>query len=241
MEISGIQRRSFHTSSAMAARGRQHKPIPEEGPYKAFVGNLPFDSVQGDIDAIFKDLSIRETRMMRDHESDRFKGFAYVEFATREHLERALELDGCEFDNRRLRIDVADAPRSRDGGRGGRGGFGGRGGSRGGGQPPFRDDGGARMGGGANERTQGGRSGYDHFERQGSDRGGYGRAGGMRGSGSRRAPPTEEQFVAHPSEPGRPRLQLKPRTTDPVELERLRQQDDEETKRRQAHIFGVKD
>ncbi|VDM39525.1 unnamed protein product [Toxocara canis] len=222
----------------MAARGRHHRPIPEEGPYKAFVGNLPFDSVQGDIDAIFKDLSIRETRMMRDHESDRFKGFAYVEFATKEDLERALELDGCMFDKRALRIDVADAPRGRDGGRGGgRGGYGGRGG-RGGGLPPFREDGGARMGG---DRSQGGRGGYEHFERQGSDRGGFGRGGGMRSGGRRGAPPPEEEFVAHPSEPGRPRLQLKPRTTDPAELERLRKQDDEETKKRQAHIFGAKD
>ncbi|VDK59600.1 unnamed protein product [Anisakis simplex] len=231
----------------MAARGRTRKPIPEEGPYKAFVGNLPFDSVQGDIDAIFKDLtvaicplhfnphkiSIRETRMMRDHESDRFKGFAYVEFATREDLERALELDGCMFDNRVLRIDVADAPRGRSGNRGG---FGGRGGGRGGG---FRDE---------------GRGGPPSYERQSldrSDRGGAqggfsgGRGGMMRGGGSRRGPgggsfpPPEEEFVAHPAEPGRPRLQLKPRTTDPEELERIKQREEEETKKRQAHIFGA--
>lgn len=32
--------------------------------------------------------------MMRDYENDRFKGFAYVEFRTREDLKKALELDG---------------------------------------------------------------------------------------------------------------------------------------------------
>lgn len=32
--------------------------------------------------------------MMRDHESDRFKGFAYVEFGTKSDLQTALELNG---------------------------------------------------------------------------------------------------------------------------------------------------
>ena len=33
--------------------------------------------------------------MIRDKETDRFKGFAYVEFSTREELEKALEIDGA--------------------------------------------------------------------------------------------------------------------------------------------------
>ena len=33
--------------------------------------------------------------MMRDRETDAFKGFAYVEFASRDDLEKALALDGA--------------------------------------------------------------------------------------------------------------------------------------------------
>lgn len=33
--------------------------------------------------------------MVRDHDNDQFKGYAYVEFKTREDLERALSYDGC--------------------------------------------------------------------------------------------------------------------------------------------------
>lgn len=35
-----------------------------------------------------------EAKMMRNYEDDRFKGFAYIEFRTREDLERALTLNG---------------------------------------------------------------------------------------------------------------------------------------------------
>lgn len=37
---------------------RQQKPIPNEPPYKAFVGNLPKDLVPGDLDHLFKDFSV---------------------------------------------------------------------------------------------------------------------------------------------------------------------------------------
>ena len=35
--------------------GRQPRPIPDEPPFTAFVGNLPLELVQGDVDDIFKE------------------------------------------------------------------------------------------------------------------------------------------------------------------------------------------
>ncbi|VDO64880.1 unnamed protein product [Onchocerca flexuosa] len=170
--------------------------------------------------------------MMRDYENDRFKGFAYIEFRTREDLERALSLNGVEYDGRMLRVDVADAPRGRERRGGGRGNFGGRGGSSRGGGPPFRGD--NRHGGGTCRSGERPDSRNDNFGRADYDR-------SDRSSVNRSRGHQDVEPIAHSSAPGRPHLNLKPRTTDPKELERLKKIEEEETKKRQARIFGVKE
>ncbi|KAL4003287.1 RNA recognition motif family protein [Acanthocheilonema viteae] len=210
---------------------RQQRPIPDEAPFKAYVGNLPLDLVPGDLDSLFADYAVIEAKMMRDYENDRFKGFAYIEFRTREDLERALTLNGVEYDGRVLRVDVADAPRGRERRGGGRSNFGGRGGSSRGGGPSFRGD--SRRGGGSSrsgERPNSRSDNFGHMDYDRSDRGSVGRGRSQ-----------NVEFVAHSSAPGRPHLNLKPRTTDPEELERLKKIEEEETRKRQARIFGVKE
>lgn len=76
---------------------RQRNPLPDEGPFTAFVGNLPGDTVQGDLDIIFNKEkgNIVNVRLVRDRETDEFKGICFVEFADRETLASALEVDGA--------------------------------------------------------------------------------------------------------------------------------------------------
>lgn len=189
--------------------GGRRKPLPTEPPFTAFVGNLPKGTLQGDVIKIFstkKGIQVKNVRLVMDKETDKFKGFCYVEFEDLVSLEEALSLnEGIIVEGNPIRIDVAEDKRGDRGGfdrngRGGRGGFrGNRHGDRndrGGFQDRndrgnFDEIGGGfsdkvHRGGGRNFEHRGNRGSYGHFEDNGtSDRGGkeWFRRGGIGGGG----------------------------------------------------------
>ena len=83
---------------------RGGKQLPTEAPFIAYVGNLPQGLVQGDVEKIFENFEVKNVRLVKDRETDQFKGFCYVEFETLDNLERALEFDG------RIKLDDISAP-----------------------------------------------------------------------------------------------------------------------------------
>lgn len=85
--------------------------MPTEPPYLAYVGNLPQGVVQGDVIKIFENMTVRNVRLVKDRETDQFKGFCYVEFETIDDLQQAMSYDGrIQLDNAKdpLRIDIAE-------------------------------------------------------------------------------------------------------------------------------------
>ncbi|ENN71443.1 hypothetical protein D910_09896 [Dendroctonus ponderosae] len=89
-------RSSFDDNRDYGGGGRRggRRPLPTEPPFTAYVGNLPTGIVQGDVNRIFNDLHIKNTRLVMDKETDRFKGFCYVEFDTLQDLESAVNMNG---------------------------------------------------------------------------------------------------------------------------------------------------
>lgn len=72
---------------------------------------------------IFQNLNVKSVRLVKDRETDVFKGFCYVEFEDIESLERAIDLNNViAVDGSMIRVDLADDKRSVDRGRG-RGGM----------------------------------------------------------------------------------------------------------------------
>ncbi|XP_014207892.1 eukaryotic translation initiation factor 4H isoform X2 [Copidosoma floridanum] len=223
--------------------GGSSKPLPMEPPYKAFVGNLPNGIVQGDVDKIFANMNVKNIRLVKDRDTDRFKGFCYVEFDDLSDLKQALTLNGMvSVEGHMIKIDVAEDKRND---RRGGGGFDNRnrsgppgGGFNRGREGNYNDRGmgGGRQGGGYNDSRSGSR-GYggggfndNSGSRDWNYRGGSGSDDHQRGPGgssrygggrSRDGPGSDRSYKDEPfmnSTPpdttGRKPLKLKPRTVD---------------------------
>jgi RNA recognition motif-containing protein len=112
-----------------------------------YVGNLPYSMNDGDLESLFTEFgAVQSAKVIFDRETDRSKGFGFVEMEDSEAGKTAIDaLNDSEIEGRPLRVNEARPREERSGGGGGGGGFrGGRGGGGGGGG--FR--GGDRRGGG---------------------------------------------------------------------------------------------
>lgn len=234
----GSDRGGYNSGGYNSGGHQEENKIPDEPPYSAYVGNLPFQCVQGDVGQIFNELKVINIRLVRDRETDKFRGFGYVEFEDRESLISALDFDGAQFGDRNLKVNVSKGRSDRGGrGRGGRGGDrGGRGGGRGRGSYDNSD---RQDHGGYDRRDRDSGFGGDRHGGRGSGRGGGGgRMGGGDGdyggyrNDRRQQYPQEEFKTADPEDlKNRPRLKLQPRTVkDPV--------NEIANKTQQMNIFG---
>ncbi|MFN2414486.1 MAG: RNA recognition motif domain-containing protein [Pyrinomonadaceae bacterium] len=113
---------------------------------KLYVGNLSFNTSSEDLRELFSQAgTVESASVVEDRDTGRSRGFGFVEMATREEGEAAIQqFNGKEVGGRALNVNEARPREDRGGGGGGRGGFGGGGGGRGG----YGGGGGGRGGGG---------------------------------------------------------------------------------------------
>ncbi len=120
---------------------------------KLYVGNLSFQTTSEELQQLFSQAgTVESAAVVEDRDTGRSRGFGFVEMATKEEGEKAIEqFNGTDMNGRNLNVNEA-RPREDRGGRGGGGG--GRGGYGGGGN---RGGGGGGRGGGYGGGGGGGR------------------------------------------------------------------------------------
>jgi RNA recognition motif-containing protein len=88
---------------------------------KLYVGNLPYETDEAALQDLFASAGTVETvQVMRDRETGRARGFAFVEMATEADAQNAInQLNERPFGGRTLAVNEARPPAPRSGGFGG--------------------------------------------------------------------------------------------------------------------------
>ena len=94
---------------------------------KLYVGNLPYETGEQDLQELFGQAgTVESVNVMRDMATGRARGFAFVEMSTEEDAQKAItELNDRQFNGRNLTVNEARPRPVRSGGFGGNGGNGG--------------------------------------------------------------------------------------------------------------------
>ena len=74
-----------------------------------YVGNLTFDTSSADLESLFAPHGeVSKAQVITDRDSGRSRGFGFVEMATAEAAQSAIDaLDGHDVDGRQLTVNVA--------------------------------------------------------------------------------------------------------------------------------------
>jgi len=76
---------------------------------KLYVGNLPYSSTEEELIQLFGQYgNVEHARIIRERDSNRSKGFAFVEMEDSDAAQKAIEgLDGGDLNGRPLRVSLA--------------------------------------------------------------------------------------------------------------------------------------
>ena len=120
--------------------------------YKLYVGNLSYTTTETDLQTLFAQAgAVKSVALIKDRDSGRSKGFAFVEMETQQDMQNAISMfNGKDLQGRDLSVSIARPREERSGGGGGFGGNrrSGGGGGGGGGYGNDRNRNSNRSGGG---------------------------------------------------------------------------------------------
>ncbi len=89
---------------------------------KLYVGNLPFEVTEDDLQDLFEAHgAVTSAKVITDRDTGRPRGFAFVEMEQAEDAQKAIQsLDGRDYKGRNLKVNLAKPREERSGGGGGR-------------------------------------------------------------------------------------------------------------------------
>jgi RNA recognition motif-containing protein len=85
---------------------------------KLYVGNLSYSTTEDDLQALFAQQgAVKSVALIKDRDTGRSKGFAFVEMETQAEAQKAISaLNGSQFQDRTLTVNLARPREERDGG-----------------------------------------------------------------------------------------------------------------------------
>jgi cold-inducible RNA-binding protein len=101
------------------------KQLSPMNPTRLFVGNLPYQTLEQDIQDMFSQAgNVTSVNLMFDKFTGKSRGFAFVELSTAEEANKAVEMfNGKDMQGRALTVNIArpreERPRGNAGGGGG--------------------------------------------------------------------------------------------------------------------------
>ena len=89
---------------------------------KIYVGNLSFQTTEGDLDTLFAQAGeVESVRIITDRDTGRSRGFGFVEMSDENAQKAISQFNGTELEGRALTVNEAKPQTKRDGS--GRGGY----------------------------------------------------------------------------------------------------------------------
>jgi len=85
--------------------GLSDKP---QGCTTIYVGNLPWSTDEKKLSELFKDLDVKNARIVRQSWTKRSRGFGYIEFGSEKDVDLAVKKTGLTLEDRELRLDYAE-------------------------------------------------------------------------------------------------------------------------------------
>ena len=81
---------------------------------KLYVGNIPLSFTEEDLNSLFKEFDVKSVKLILDRETNKSRGFGFVEFNTKnDGLKAIKDLNGKDCDGRALIVNEARPQREK--------------------------------------------------------------------------------------------------------------------------------